>query len=108
MVSNTLYDTLSAFAKFILPALGTFYLALAGIWGLPAGEQVVGTVIAVEALLGAVLLFLKSRYKKEYEIVSVPWDVGPTEPDVAAESTAIDKLFEEGTDPEEDYDPKHA
>lgn len=27
---------------YFLPALGTLYFALAGIWGLPYGEQLVG------------------------------------------------------------------
>lgn len=49
------YDTLKYIAQVILPAIGTLYFALAGIWGLPAAEQVVGTIVAVDTFLGVAL-----------------------------------------------------
>ena len=39
-MSNKVYDVLKFIAQIVLPALATFYLTLAGIWGLPFGEQV--------------------------------------------------------------------
>ena len=54
-MSNQAYDTLKFVAQIVLPALGTLYFALAGIWGLPYGEQIVGTITAVDAFLGAIL-----------------------------------------------------
>ena len=39
-MSNKTYDTLKWIAQYLLPAAGTLYFALAGIWGLPYGEQV--------------------------------------------------------------------
>lgn len=43
-MSNKTYDILKWIAMYLLPAAGTLYFALAGIWGLPYGEQVVGTI----------------------------------------------------------------
>ena len=38
-MSNKTYDILKWIAMYLLPAAGTLYFALAGIWGLPYGEQ---------------------------------------------------------------------
>lgn len=54
-MTNKFYDILKFIAQIVLPALGTLYFALAAIWGFPYGEQVVGTITAVDAFLGAVL-----------------------------------------------------
>ena len=53
--NNKIYDILKWIAQIVLPALGTFYFALASIWGLPYGEQIVGTITAIDTLLGALL-----------------------------------------------------
>ena len=47
-MSNKTYDNLKWIAMYLLPALGTLYFALAGIWNFPCGEQVVGTITAVD------------------------------------------------------------
>lgn len=49
---------------YFLPALGTLYFALAGIWGLPYGEQLVGTITAIDTFLGVILGISKSKYNK--------------------------------------------
>lgn len=61
-MSNKTYDILRDLAQIVLPALGTLYFALAGIWGLPYGEQIVGTIAAVDAFLGAVLKISSMKY----------------------------------------------
>lgn len=48
----------------MLPALGTLYFALAQIWGLPYGEQIVGTITALDAFLGALLGVSTTSYVK--------------------------------------------
>ena len=63
-MSNKLYDILKWIALILLPALGTLYFAIAGIWGLPYGEQIVGTITAVDAFLGAVLQISTDAYYK--------------------------------------------
>lgn len=64
-MSNKTYDALKMVAQIVLPALGTLYFALAGIWGLPYGEQIVGTITAVDTFLGAVLKISSDRYIQE-------------------------------------------
>lgn len=64
-ISNKVYDVLKFIAQVVLPALGTLYFALAEIWGLPYGAEIVGTITAVDAFLGALLGLSTSRYKKE-------------------------------------------
>lgn len=61
-MSNKVYDTLKFIATIVLPALGTLYFALAGIWGFPYGEEVVGTITAIDAFLGAILQISSSQY----------------------------------------------
>lgn len=64
MMKNKTYDILKFAAQIVLPALGTLYFAISNIWGLPYGEQVVGTITAVDAFLGAVLQISTSEYNK--------------------------------------------
>lgn len=63
-MTNKTYDILKFIAQIVLPAIGTLYFALAGIWGLPYGEQIVGTITAVDTFLGAVLKISSDRYKE--------------------------------------------
>lgn len=63
--SNKTYDVLKWIAQFFLPAAGTLYFALAGIWGLPYGEQIVGTITAVDTFLGVILGISTMNYNKE-------------------------------------------
>jgi hypothetical protein len=63
--SNKVYDILKYVALVFLPALGTLYFALASIWGWPYGEQIEGTIIALDTFLGALLQISKSKYDKE-------------------------------------------
>ena len=63
-MSNKLYDVLKWIAMYLLPALGTLYFALAGIWGLPYGEQIVGTITAIDTFLGVILGISTAQYNK--------------------------------------------
>lgn len=63
-MSNKTYDVLKWIAQYLLPAAGTLYFALASIWGLPYGEQIVGTITAVDAFLGVILGITSVNYKK--------------------------------------------
>lgn len=64
MISNRTYDILKFVAQIVLPALGSLYFALSTIWGLPYGEQVVGTITAIDAFLGALLGISTAQWKK--------------------------------------------
>lgn len=61
------YDVLKWLAQYLLPALGTLYFALAGIWGLPYGEEIVGTITAFDTFLGVLLGISTATYRKEME-----------------------------------------
>jgi len=63
--TNKVYDVLKFVAQIFLPALGTLYFALAGIWGFPYGEQVVGTIMAIDAFLGVLLGLSTAKYNKD-------------------------------------------
>lgn len=64
-MKNKTYDILKYVAQIILPAIGTLYFALAGIWGFPYAEQVVGTITAVDTFLGVVLGISSANYNKK-------------------------------------------
>ena len=63
-MSNKVYDVLKFIAQIVLPAIGTLYFALASIWGLPYGEQIVGTITAVDTFVGALLGISTMKYNK--------------------------------------------
>ena len=67
-MSNKMYDVLKEIALVWLPALGTLYGVLANIWGLPYGEQIVATIVAVDTFLGAVLHVSNKIYTKNKEV----------------------------------------
>lgn len=54
-MSNNVYDAFKFVAQIVLPALGTLYFALSQIWGFPYGEEVVGTITAIDIFLGVIL-----------------------------------------------------
>jgi hypothetical protein len=61
-MSNEVYDFLKYVALVLLPAIGTLYFAIASIWHLPAAEEVVGTIVAVDTFLGVALRFAQKSY----------------------------------------------
>lgn len=63
-MSNKTYDILKWIAQYLLPATATLYFALSGIWGLPYGEEVVGTLAALTAFLGVILGISTAQYNK--------------------------------------------
>lgn len=63
-MSDKTYDVLKWIAMYLLPALGTLYFALAGIWSLPYGEEVVGTITAIDTFLGVLLGISSAQYNK--------------------------------------------
>lgn len=63
-MSNKVYDVLKWIAQLLLPAVGTLYFALAGIWGFPYGEEIVGTITAVDTFLGVILGISTMNYNK--------------------------------------------
>lgn len=66
-MSNKVYDILKFVAQIVLPALATLYLALSAIWGLPYGEAIAGTIMAIDTFLGTILGVSTKKYNKRIE-----------------------------------------
>ncbi len=65
MLDDRIYRILKYVAQIVLPAIGTLYFALAGIWGFPYGEEIVGTITAIDTFLGVLLGISTATYNKK-------------------------------------------
>jgi hypothetical protein len=54
-LSDKSYTVLKFIAQILLPAFGTLYFTIGGIWNIPATEQVIGSLTAVDTFLGVIL-----------------------------------------------------
>jgi hypothetical protein len=70
-ISNKIYDILKWIAQYGLPAIGTLYFAIANVWGLPYGEEVIGTIAAIDTFLGILLGISSSTYNKTTKPITV-------------------------------------
>lgn len=61
-MSNTVYDSLKWVALMVLPAIATLFSAISMIWGIPYGEQITSTIIAIDTALGAILGVSSIKY----------------------------------------------
>ena len=93
-ISNKVYDALKWIAQYFLPAIGTLYFALAGIWDLPYGEQIVGTITAVDTFLGVLLGIASSTYHKEISAVNEEWDIEDYGSDFEDDDDASDMMHD--------------
>ncbi|MBR3124614.1 MAG: phage holin [Mogibacterium sp.] len=64
-LNDKIYTVLKWITLICLPALGTLYFALSGIWGFPYAEQVVGTISAVTTCLGILLGISTAEYNRQ-------------------------------------------
>lgn len=60
--TNKAYNVLKSLALIWLPAAATLYFALAGIWEIPDATQVVGSITALDAVLGGLLGISSKTY----------------------------------------------
>lgn len=67
ILKNSTYDVLKWIAQIFIPALGTLYFALAQTWGFPYGEQILGTITAIDTFLGLLLGISTIQYNKKGE-----------------------------------------
>lgn len=63
--SNRAYDILKWIALVVLPALASLYIGLGQLWNIPYPEQISGTIMLVDAFLGAILGISSINYAKE-------------------------------------------
>lgn len=66
-MSNKVYDALKFIAQIVLPAVATFYVTIASLWGLPYPDEISGTVMAIDTFLGALLMISSNQYHKKEE-----------------------------------------
>lgn len=64
MLPNKVYDVLKWIALVVLPAAATLYISIAGIWGFPFGQEIGGTIMAVDTFLGVILGISSLEYAK--------------------------------------------
>ena len=64
-LNDKLYDVLKWVCMIGLPAVGTLYKVLSGIWWLPLGDEVLATITAICAFLGAILGISTAEYRAE-------------------------------------------
>lgn len=64
-MSNQTYDFLKYLAQIAIPAISTFIFAVFKVWGIPYGPEIVGTLSAVDILLGALLKISTDQYYEE-------------------------------------------
>lgn len=62
--SNRIYDILKYLAMFFLPALAVLVKTVFAIWGLPYGDEISATIVAINAFLGACLGISSISYQK--------------------------------------------
>jgi hypothetical protein len=62
LLSNGVYDTLKHSATIVLPAAGALYFALAQIWGFSHGEEVVGSIAALNVFIGVLVGLSNKSY----------------------------------------------
>ena len=64
-MSNKVYDILKWIALVVFPAIATLFSAVSMIWGIPYGEQITSTIIAIDTALGAILGVSSIKYVKK-------------------------------------------
>ena len=62
---DKVYDVLKWLVCILLPAIGTFYVAMAGTWGLPYADEICKTTQAVALFIGALIGVSSVQYYKE-------------------------------------------
>jgi hypothetical protein len=62
VLGDKFYKFLKLLTTVLLPGAAALYLALVGIWHFPAGEQVAGTIAAVNVFLGGLLHLSTATY----------------------------------------------
>lgn len=67
MMTDKCYDLLVTIQRW-LTALGVLYLAISSIWGLPFGDEINQSIVAVCAFLAAIIEIQKSVWNKTHTI----------------------------------------
>ena len=66
-MNNRTYDILKYIAQIVIPAIGVLWFTISQIWVMPYGEEILGTITAVDCFLGAILGISTMAYNKKLE-----------------------------------------
>ena len=66
-LDNRTYDILKYIAQIVIPAIGVLWFTIAQIWNIPYGQEILGTITAVDCFLGAILGISTAVYNKKLE-----------------------------------------
>lgn len=94
LLSSSVYDKLRPIAQIWLPALAVFYISVAPLWDLPKQEEVAGTIMALNLLVGVVMGVSHRQYSNsdarfDGTVVVVPNEDGNSDLNVSLDSLAI-------------------
>jgi hypothetical protein len=64
LLTGKMYDRVKNSVLIVIPAVSTLYFSLGAIWGLPAVDEVVKTLAALAAFLGALIGLSKRSYDR--------------------------------------------
>lgn len=78
-LSNPVYDQLKRTVMVALPLIGTLYFSLAQIWGLPAAEQVVGSILALNLFLGGLAQVSSKGYNADVNSIAGKIKITPND-----------------------------
>ena len=67
VLNNSVYDVLKYIAQIVIPAIGVLWFTIAQIWNIPYGQEILGTITAVDCFLGAILGISTAVYNKKLE-----------------------------------------
>lgn len=98
-LSPSNYEKLKGLSLYVLPALAAAYFGIAQIWGLPKAEEVVGTVVVLETLLGVVLgrskaVYNASEEKYDGSIVITPSEDGMADMGISLKPDRLERKDE--------------
>lgn len=63
-MSDKTFNFIRFLAEVLISAIGAFYYAIADIWGLPYGAQIVATCAAISTFLGIFTQWQRARYNE--------------------------------------------
>lgn len=65
LLKNSTFDKLKWICMFFMPAFAVFTKTITEIWGLPYGDEISSTIVAINVLLSAMLGISNMAYNKQ-------------------------------------------
>lgn len=63
-MSDKVFDILNKIQRW-LPLIGTMYLGICEVWGLPYGDEINATIVIIATFMAGTLEIASSKYYKE-------------------------------------------